>query len=93
MVEFHHANLTYSGFLRDENHNALIVHLMMQANLRSNDFTEWIFTFLATFQTISKRRYAETTGVPSKRAACLLILGQTFSPRITFEAVADAMFA
>ena len=28
--------------------------------LRSNDFTEWIFTFLPTFQTISKKGWEET---------------------------------
>ena len=28
--------------------------------LRGNDFTEWIFTFLLTFQTISKKGWVET---------------------------------
>ena len=31
-----------------------------QIFLRSNDFTEWIFTFLPTFQTISKKGWVET---------------------------------
>ena len=28
--------------------------------MRSNAFTEWIFTFLPTFQTISKEKWVET---------------------------------
>ena len=39
-----------SSALQGENTSAY-----RQIFLRSNDFTEWIFTFLPTFQTISKK--------------------------------------
>ena len=37
----------------------MIIYYYRQIFLRSNDFTEWIFTFVPTFQTISKNGWIE----------------------------------